>query len=108
MSSNSGQSPVPSFTLHTMCAWAVLVIMRRLGLLPAVGTLGLHAVVGSRPCVFGYDKGVSVQVGVWVCWCAGVGVHLVSVTMREVLMGSSMPLIFWLRFLLDSSTPLSS
>lgn len=39
----------------------VLVIMRRLGLLPAVGTLGLQAVVGSRPCVFGYDKGVSVQ-----------------------------------------------
>ena len=46
-------------------------MMRRLGLLPAVGTLGLHAVVGSRPCVFGYDKGVSVQVRVCRCACAG-------------------------------------
>ena len=41
---------------------AVLVIMRRLGLLPESGGVGLQAVIGSRPCVFGYDKGVSVQV----------------------------------------------
>lgn len=55
---------------HHQVAWVVislgrteqvLVIMRRLGLLPASGTMGLQAVVGSRPCVFGFDKGVSVQ-----------------------------------------------
>lgn len=39
----------------------VMVICRRLGLLPEGGTMGLQGIVGSKKCVFGYDKGVSVQ-----------------------------------------------
>lgn len=46
----------------------VLLMMRRLGLLDFHNTIGLQGVVGSKPCVFGYDKGVSVQECCYKAW----------------------------------------